>query len=144
MDRNIPALFCCEQAPPRASGADVASRRHTVSTILLPQSPRHCRGTSSQILSILFFVQSSSTIASGNQREAQSREGGEMMKWLGSLFCQEFLQGKREYIHRKESQTEYKWDIDQKGHWFERLLQKRIKARRKEKNYRKEILYFSF
>lgn len=38
--------------------------------ILLPRSPRHRRGTSSQILSILFFAQSSSTKASGCQREA--------------------------------------------------------------------------
>lgn len=43
---------------------------HPVDTpcILLARSPRHRRGTSSQILSILFFAQSSSTIASGRHR----------------------------------------------------------------------------
>lgn len=65
------------------------------SCILLPRSPRRRRGTSSQILSILFFAQSSSTIASGCQQEAQSRESAEMMKWLGSLYCQESVQGKK-------------------------------------------------
>lgn len=62
-------------------------------------------------------------------------EGGEMMKWLGSLYCQESVQGKETSKLIENNSKQNMCDIDLKGRWFDkRLLQKRIRAGRKEKN----------